>query len=452
MQKRGIADFGHLDNGLNGLDDSIVDWSMIVAASNAGLEISSSGWGLDFGQTGAPPVIITDGVSEDASGGPDAAAAGGKKGGGGTTSGGGTPTGGGTTGTGAGQGTTTTVLHDIPIQWQTVDPPTGDTGLPTDPWFANWMWSLTNPTAGIDVVKASQNYTGAGVKIGIVDDGIDYNHPDLAPHYLFNLQYDAVTADGSAYGNPSYDWHGTTVAGILAAADNGVGVVGVAFNAGFAGDRIGYGSSGSASQYADALNHLLTSGFDVANNSWGYSTPFQDNFNSYWSSSRSAILNDVTNGRAGLGIDIVFAAGNARSGGDNVNYHNYQNDPYVITVAATDAMGHITSFSNPGAALLVSAPGYGELTDDRLGSSGYTSGDLATMSGTSYAAPTVAGVIALMLQANPNLGYRDVQEILAYSAKQTDPTNPGWQIDGAHDWNGGGLHFSNDYGFGLVDA
>src|SRR5258708_32681915 len=96
MQKRGIADFnfGHLDNGLNGLDDSTVDWSAIVAASNAALEISPSGWGLDFGHTGAPPVIIMDGVSEDASGGPDAAAAGGKKTtGGGTTSGGGTPVG-----------------------------------------------------------------------------------------------------------------------------------------------------------------------------------------------------------------------------------------------------------------------------------------------------------------------------------------------------------------------
>ena len=43
-------------------------------------------------------------------------------------------------------------------------------------------------------------------------------------------------------------------------------------------------------------------------------------------------------------------------------------------------------------------------------------------------------------------------EILAYTAKETDPTNAGWHIDGAHDWNGGGLHFSDDYGFGLVDA
>jgi subtilisin-like proprotein convertase family protein len=191
---------------------------------------------------------------------------------------------------------------------------------------------------------------------------------------------------------------------------------------------------------------------DVTNASWGYTTAYQDNFYLSWSSSKTAIQNDVANGRAGLGIDIVFAAGNSRASGDNVNYHNYQNDPYVITVAATDAMGHVTSFSTPGAALLVSAPGYGEATDDRLGTSGYSSGDYTTMSGTSYSAPAVSGIIALMLQANPNLGYRDVQQILAYSAKETDPTNVGWHIDGAHDWNGGGLHFSQDYGFGLVDA
>jgi subtilisin-like proprotein convertase family protein len=191
---------------------------------------------------------------------------------------------------------------------------------------------------------------------------------------------------------------------------------------------------------------------DVANASWGYSGLYQDNFLSSFSSSQTAIQNDVANGRGGLGIDIVFAAGNYRASGDNVNYHNYQNDPFVITVGATDNTGHVTSFSTPGAALLVSAPGSSDMTDDRLGSAGAMSGDYASVSGTSYAAPTVSGIIALMLQANPNLGYRDVQEILAYSAKNSDPANTGWQTNGAHDWNGGGLHFSNDYGFGLVDA
>src|SRR5262249_299498 len=163
------------------------------------------------------------------------------------------------------------------------------------------------------------------------------------------------------------------VAGVLAAARDGSGIVGVAYNAGFAGIRIGYGANGNPSQYADALNHLATNGFDVGNASWGYTTPYQDNFSSSWSSSKTAILNDVARGRGGLGIDIVFAAMNGRAAGDNVNYHNYQNNPYVIAVAATDSTGQVTSFSDPGAALLISAPGGNGITDDRLGTSGWSS-------------------------------------------------------------------------------
>jgi subtilisin-like proprotein convertase family protein len=135
-----------------------------------------------------------------------------------------------------------------------------------------------------------------------------------------------------------------------------------------------------------------------------------------------------------------------------VNYHNFQNSPYVITVAATDDYGYVAPFSNPGAALLVSAPGSLHYTDDRVGTSGWSAGDYVTVAGTSYAAPVVSGVVALMLDANPALGYRDVQEILVYAARQTDKLNPGWDWNGAQNWNGGGLHFSHDYGFGLVDA
>jgi subtilisin-like proprotein convertase family protein len=394
-------------------------------------------------------------------GGPEAYAkkTGGGGSGGGTSTGGGTTTGTGggtTTGTG-GTGTTSTgtsgatsSFKTVTTLWQTLNPVTGDGSTPTESNFAQ-QWNLTSSTAGIDVLKSWQNYTGLGVKVGVIDDGIDYNHPDLNQHYLFSLDYDATNGGGDAYGLAT-DYHGTTVAGVLAAARDGSNVVGVAYNASIAGFRISYSTSGP-SQLTDAFNHVLTNGMDVVNASWGYSTPYADNFfSSAFSPSKTAIQNDVANGRGGLGLNIVFAAGNARAAGDNVNYHNYQNDPYVITVAATDDQGHVTSFSTPGAALLVSAPGSYDITDDRLGAAGSSSGDTVAVAGTSYAAPTVAGVVALMLQANPTLGYRDVQEILAYSAKQTDPTNASWHTDGAHNWNGGGLHFSEDYGFGLVDA
>jgi subtilisin-like proprotein convertase family protein len=454
MQKRSITDqfdFGRPDNDANSFDTGSSDWSLTVATSNSAAEIAE----VRFGS-----LPLFDSSNEDT--GPDAAAVGGKKGGGTTsggggttTGGGGTTTGGGTTGggttvSGTGQGATTTVLHEITTHWQTLCPPTGDSTLPTDTYFYK-EWNLTSSTGGINVTKAWQNYTGAGVKIGVIDDGVDYTNTDLKPHYLFSIDYDATNGGADAYGI-STDNHGTTVAGVIGAARDGSGVVGVAYNAGIAGFRISYGTGGGPSQLTDALTHAMTSGMDVVNASWGYTTAYQDNFfSSSFAPSKTAIQNDVANGRGGLGLNIVFAAGNGRSSGDDVNYHNYQNDPYVITVAGVDPTGHVASFSTPGAALLVSAPG-GGYTDDRVGSAGYVSTDYISISGTSYSAPAVSGIIALMLQANPNLGYRDVQQILAYSAKQTDPTNLSWHIDGALNWNGGGLHFSQDYGFGLVDA
>ncbi|AMN43728.1 S8 family serine peptidase [Rhodoplanes sp. Z2-YC6860] len=338
------------------------------------------------------------------------------------------------------------------VVWHTLSPPSGDASLPTDTLFSK-EWNLSSSTYGINVAKAWQNYTGEGIKAGIIDDGFDYNHPDLAPNYRLDLDYDTRTGSNDAYGT-STDTHGTTVAGVLGAARDGSGIVGVAYNAEMAGFRIGYGANGTPAQIADAFKHVLSSGMDVVNASWGYSTAYSDNYDlSSYSAAKAAILNDVATGRGGLGIDIVFAAGNGRASGDNTNYHSFQNDPNVIVVAATGSLGYVASYSNPGASVFVSAPGGSSIqTDDRLGSAGYSATDYAVMSGTSYAAPEVSGVIALMLQANPTLGYRDVQEILALTSKQIDPTNVSWEINGAHDFNGGGLHFSEDYGFGMVDA
>jgi subtilisin-like proprotein convertase family protein len=340
-----------------------------------------------------------------------------------------------------------------PTQGAAESAPTGPSSdavtLPTDGYFP-LEWHLTGQ-AGIDVVPAWSDYTGRGIKIGIVDDGVDYKHVDLAARYNINLDYDSRDHDADAFASASDDNHGTAVAGVIAADRNGTGTVGVAYGATIDGFRIGFGANGTTAQIADALSRQTT--MDVTNDSWGFSTPFGDNFrSSFFSASAQALANDAALGRGGLGTDIVFAAGNGRAQGDNVNYHNFQNSPFTIAVAATDINGKIASFSTPGAAVLVSAPGVGIVTTDKTGAAGFVNGDYVSVSGTSFAAPAVAGVIALMLEANPNLGYRDVQQILAYSSRETDPTNAGWKIDGAHDWNGGGLHFSQDFGFGLVDA
>ncbi|QYO63675.1 S8 family serine peptidase [Leptolyngbya sp. 7M] len=231
-----------------------------------------------------------------------------------------------------------------------------------------------------------------------------------------------------------------------------------------AGLRIDFsGAFGSADQDAVALQQMAK--FDVVNNSWGYTYSFSDNFlEPIFARNQSAIQNAVQNGRVRLGTVVVFAGGNGRVEGDSANYHNHINSRFVIAVAALNHLGKHTYYSAPGANLLVSAFG-GDLEDgivtaDRLGAPGYNlannpyapSDYTDNFGGTSAAAPMVSGVAALILNANPNLGYRDVQEILAYSARRTDAKNASWLINGANNWNGGGLHSSSDYGFGMVDA
>jgi subtilisin family serine protease len=89
---------------------------------------------------------------------------------------------------------------------------------------------------------------------------------------------------------------------------------------------------------------------------------------------------------------------------------------------------------------------------DITGANGYSTSDYYLYSGTCGSTPHVSGVMALMLEANPNLGYRDVYEILAYSAVLTADEAWQWQDNGAGNWNGGGLHVSHRAGYGLVDA
>jgi subtilisin-like proprotein convertase family protein len=301
------------------------------------------------------------------------------------------------------------------------------------------------------VSEVWSEYTGVGVVVGVVDDGIDYSHPDLASRYRHDLDWDARSGDADAFAAASNDAHGTAVAGVIAAAFNGSGMVGVAPGAEITGFRMGYGADGSLAQVLTQVVNMTA--VDVANNSWSFGGFFTDNFrNPAFADHGQALEDAVMSGRHGLGTVIVFAAGNGYQNGDNVNYHNFQNSPYTIAVAAVDSAGKIASFSTPGAAVLVSGPGVAVSTTDAVGGRGYVSGEAVTVSGTSFAAPAVSGVAALMLEANPQLGYRDVQEILALTARNTDPANAGWMTNGSTHWNGGGMQVSDNYGFGVVDA
>ena len=329
--------------------------------------------------------------------------------------------------------------------------------IPTDPYYNSSLvaWHLIG-TWGLHTDKVWKDYTGEGVKIAIVDDGFQYTNPDLAPNYRTDLDWDTISKTGNALGTAN-DNHGTAVAGVIAADDNGEGSVGVAFDSDIYGIRIGFNGDTDLGENVDAYHYALTSDADIVNNSWGYTTPFSDNARfDYTGTDYHDVVNAMQDladlGRDGLGTINVFSAGNNRSSGDNANYHNLQNSIYAVTVGGINENGTYSQFSNPGANILVAAGGTNVLTTDKLGVDGYTATDYIYFGGTSAAAPIVSGLIALMLEANPNLGWRDVQEILAYSAQQNDPLSSSWHTNGANNWNGGGLHFSHDYGFGAADA
>lgn len=331
------------------------------------------------------------------------------------------------------------------------------------------QWHLENTGQNGGTADADVNITpwwdfandrrlGNGVNIAIVDDGLEIAHPDLAGNYKADLSTDINGGDS----NPSPgsgDNHGTAVAGVAAAfGDNTTGVSGAAPRAGLSGIRL-IAAPTTDLQEANALtfqndNQNQKGTNDIYSNSWGPS----DNGRTLAGPGplmAAALESTATKGRGGRGGVIVWAGGNGGSG-DNANYDGYANNRHVIAVGATTNQGEQASYSEDGANLFVNAPSSGGTlaitTTDRSGSAGYNTagspgGDYTnTFGGTSSAAPLVSGVVALVLEANPNLTARDVKHILARSSEKNDPTDPGWTI------NAGGRHHNHKYGFGRVDA
>ncbi len=355
--------------------------------------------------------------------------------------------------------------------------------VPNDPllplqWYIN---SSGTPGAKIDLNVfpvwdggGGQAYTGAGVSIGVFDSLIESVHPDLSANYDASLQVDGLNYDSTA------DGHGTCVAGIIAAAGNGIGVTGIAYGASITSVPMIFSGSVSLDNLGIALPHMRD--FDVVNMSFGGLYAF-DNYSvrSWWQFFGHYYGDAAAQGRGGLGTVLVAGAGNNRNMYDtDANLSHFQNDRHVITVGAVNDTDRVASYSSEGADLLVMAPsgedyyGRGVTTTDQDGTNGFNTGIntdfdpvplnyTTRFGGTSSAAPMVTAIVALMLEANPNLGWRDVREILALSARHagTDvggaiaavyPERDHWVVNGAHDLNGGGFHFSNDYGFGVVDA
>ncbi len=346
-------------------------------------------------------------------------------------------------------------IHRIEVACPQIDRQHEPRWTPNDPKFGDqWHLENTGQTSGgvsgedANLTGAWQSYQGTGVTIGIVDDGVDTDHPDLSTNYDSSNDYDYCGNDGNP--NPSsWDAHGTAAAGVAAATgNNSVGVSGAAPDANLLGLLL-IACSTPDSKEADALSHE-NQVVDIYSNSWG---PSDDGstLEAPGPLMIAAFEDDVANGRGGLGNIITWAAGNGLDSDDDSNKDGYANARQTIAVTAITHQGEQSWYAEPGANILVAAhsdgSGEGITTTDIEGSSGYTNNDYTdNYGGTSSATPLASGVIALILEANANLTWRDVQHILVHSARVNDANDNSWGLNGA------GHDVSHKYGFGAVDA
>lgn len=321
---------------------------------------------------------------------------------------------------------------------------------PDDTLFAD-QWHLENTgqgggTAGEDVNITSvwdAHLASTSEVVAIVDDGLEILHEDLSPNVLPSQSWDYVDSDTDPTGGD----HGTSCGGVAAGRGfNNLGITGAAPSAGLAGHRL-LGAETDINE-ADALTRN-SSLIDIYSNSWGPSDDGQ-RLEGPGPLTESALGTGITIGRGGLGSIYVWAGGNGYDS-DNSNYDGYANSRYTIAVAASTNTGVRSDYSEKGANIVVNAPSSGGSLDitttDRTGSLGYDPGNYtSTFGGTSSATPLVSGIIALMLNANSGLTWRDVQHILITTAEQNDPSDSDWATNGA------GYPINHKYGFGRIDA
>ena len=343
------------------------------------------------------------------------------------------------------------------------------------------QWNLSNQEQGGEDINVepvwAEGINGEGVNIAVVDDGMYYAHEDLADNVNTTLNHNyntGVTDSTDIYHR--YEHHGTNVAGVIAARDNGVGVRGVAPRA----TIYGYNYLTPAAQQemvqdineADAMarNRVVTA---VSNNSWGpVGGPWLGRATQFW---KLAIDSGVREGYDGKGTFYLFAGGNGGRGhlenpdgtlvggyidnvkgrGDDSNLNELANYYAVTAVCAVNDQDNRIPYSEKGSNLWVCAPS-GDLPEHPGIVTAENSDRYRNdFDGTSAATPAVAGVAALLRQANSDLTWRDLKLILAASARKNDAANPGW-AEGARKYRADSdtdrYHFNHEYGFGMVDA
>src|SRR5690606_20390406 len=315
--------------------------------------------------------------------------------------------------------------------------------LPAQWHLANTGQSGGTPGEDLHVGNAWQSVDGAGVRVAVIDSGIEVTHEDLQPNIVpvASSNYRAGTHAGSAYPLPcaAGNVHGTAVAGIVAArGGNAIGGSGVAPAASLVG--LNPLSTNMDADIAHALGYQRDLNAIYAN-SWG--SPDGGALFPSDSSFDAAIDQGLAQGRGGLGSIFVFPAGNGGFVGDNSNFDGYVNKRGQITVCAVDDNGVRPWYGETGANVLVCAPSSN--TRSAITTTGLGNRYISDFTGTSASSPMVSGTVALMLQANPALSWRDVPLILASTARRNSSADAGWT-------EAFGLRHHPDFGFGTVDV
>jgi len=330
---------------------------------------------------------------------------------------------------------------------------------PSDPYFP-YQWYLKNtgqnggkPKLDLNVEAAwAQGITGKNVTTAIMDDGVDYMHPDLKFNYNAKASYDFSSNDPYPYPRYTDDWfnsHGTRCAGEVAAArDNGVCGVGVAYDSKVAGIRMLDQPYMTDLIEANSMGHEPNL-IDIYSASWG---PTDDGktVDGPRNATMRAIVRGVNEGRNGLGNIYVWASGDGGED-DDCNCDGYAASMWTVSINSAINDGQNAHYDESCSSTLASTfsngakdPNTGVATTDLYGKC------TRSHSGTSAAAPEAAGVFALALEANPTLTWRDIQHLTVLTSKR----NSLFDAKGRFHWtmNGVGLEFNHLFGFGVLDA
>lgn len=319
---------------------------------------------------------------------------------------------------------------------------------PADPDFPK-QWYLSNPThQDLNTKEAwAQGYTGKGVVVTILDDGIEKDHPDLINNYDPAASYDVN--DGDADPQPRYtqrneNRHGTRCAGEVAAvANNGVCGVGVAYNAKIGGVRM---LDGEVTDIVEAHSLSLNrQHIHIYSASWG---PEDDgkSLDGPAKLAKEAFLEGITKGRSGLGSIFVWASGNGGREQDSCNCDGYTNSIYTLSISSTTQSGNVPWYSEPCSSTLASTFSSGNAGEKQIVTTDLRQKCTDSHTGTSASAPLAAGIIALALEANMNLTWRDMQHLVVRTSMPRHLSTGDWRT------NGVGRRVSHSYGYGLLDA